>query len=198
MRDAAPRPRIGAAALLGVLAAHGLLLWMLSVALAPVRRAAPPPQRVTLRLIAPPAPPRSPAAPPRPRERDDARAVAPRAITVPRAAQREEPALTAARQAALSQAEPPASAPPTSSPSLLDTEATRRAIRASARAPSITAQAAQVTGEPRAPSAQERLGNATRAAGIGDCAKGEYAGAGMGLLSLPFLAAAVTRGACAQ
>jgi hypothetical protein len=56
----------------------------------------------------------------------------------------------------------------------------------------------RVGGEPARTTAQERLGNDVKAAGRGDCAKGEYAGAGMGLLSLPFLVAAAARGACAQ
>ena len=95
----------------------------------------------------------------------------------------------------LSRVEPAASAAETS---LLDSEATRRAIRASARAASLTAEVARVGGEPARTTAQERLGNDVKAAGRGDCAKGEYAGAGMGLLSLPFLVAAAARGACGQ
>ena len=95
----------------------------------------------------------------------------------------------------LSRAEPAASAPDVS---LLDSEATRRAIRASARAPSLTAEVARVGGEPARATAQERLGKEVKDAGRGDCAKGEYAGAGMGLLSLPFLVAAAARGECAR
>ena len=82
-------------------------------------------------------------------------------------------------------------------PSLLDTEATRRAIRESARAPSLAGRAAAVSDEPQRTSAQERLGNDVKSAGKGDCMKGEYAGTDMGLLSLPFLALAAARGACA-
>lgn len=95
----------------------------------------------------------------------------------------------------LSRAEPAASAPDIS---LLDSEATRRAIRASARATSLTAEVARVGGEPARATAQERLGKEVKDAGRGDCAKGEYAGAGMGLLSLPFLVAAAARGECAR
>lgn len=47
-------------------------------------------------------------------------------------------------------------------------------------------------------SANERLANNVREAGKGDCAKGEYAGGGMGLLSLPFLAIAAAAGNCAK
>lgn len=80
--------------------------------------------------------------------------------------------------------------------SILDTAASRRAIRASARAPSITAEIARTAGTAPAADASERMGGAIRSAGKGDCAKGDYPGAGMGLLSLPFLAAAVARGDC--
>ena len=76
--------------------------------------------------------------------------------------------------------------------------ATRRAIRAIARAPSLSEQLARSRDEPHRPNVQERLGNAVKTAGKGDCLKGEYAGAGMGLLSLPFLAVAEARGDCAQ
>ena len=101
-------------------------------------------------------------------------------------------------------AEPAAPAPAASAanalaglPSLLDTEATRRAIRESVRAPSLAGRAAAATDEPARTSAQERLGNDVKSAGKGDCLKGDYGGTGMGLLSLPFLALAAARGACA-
>ena len=79
---------------------------------------------------------------------------------------------------------------------ILDTAASRRAIRASARAPSVTADIARTAGTAPAADASERMGSAIKSAGKGDCAKGDYPGAGMGLLSLPFLAAAVARGDC--
>jgi len=80
----------------------------------------------------------------------------------------------------------------------MDTEATRRAIRASAHTPSLSDQLAQSREEPRRLSANDRLAIGVRDAGKGDCVKGEYAGAGMGLLSLPFLAAAAISGNCAK
>jgi hypothetical protein len=91
-----------------------------------------------------------------------------------------------------------AASAPNALPSLLDSDATRRAIRASAHAPSLGDQLAQSRGEPHRPSASERLATRVHDAGKGDCAKGEYAGAGMGLLSLPFLAAAAIGGHCAK
>lgn len=92
--------------------------------------------------------------------------------------------------------QPVAAAPPASSP-LLDSLASRRAIRELARQKPITEQAALASDTtPTAPGA--RLGERIREAGKGDCAKGEYFGGGMGLLSLPFLAAAAIRDDCAQ
>jgi hypothetical protein len=92
----------------------------------------------------------------------------------------------------------PAASAPVALPSLLDTAATRRAIRASARTPGLGAQATAAIDEQRRAGANERLADDMKAAGKGDCAKGDYAGAGMGILSLPFLAVAAARGACAQ
>jgi hypothetical protein len=157
-------------------------------------------QRVTLRVVPVPTAVARPQAPP--------------ALTKPPEPARASPRVQRSRQTpattvepdttlsigpvpapALSRAEPAASAPDVS---LLDSEATRRAIRDSARAPSLTAEVARVGGEPARATAQERLGQSVKDAGRGDCAKGEYAGAGMGLLSLPFLVAAAARGDCAR
>lgn len=83
--------------------------------------------------------------------------------------------------------------------SLLNSEATRRALRSSTTAAPTPAQLAVEAGATlRAPTANERLSDEVQRAGTGDCAKGQYAGAGMGLLSLPFLAAAALRGDCAK
>ena len=80
--------------------------------------------------------------------------------------------------------------------SLLDSDATLRAIRASARSTSIAERAAAASNEPAPVSRQDRISASMAAAAKGDCAKGEYLGAGMGVLSLPFLAAAALRGQC--
>jgi len=205
--EARHRPRT--IALAAVIVLHLLLFWLVrgSSALHALRDApVAAVQRVTLRLIAaPPAlsprqqtalalpglsePTRTPARTP------DAR----RAPENPMAALAPEPISAAINSAVsaptVSRAEPAASAPEVS---LLDSEASRRAIRASARATSLTAEVARVGGEPARMTAQERLANAMQNAGRGDCVRGEYAGAGMGLLSLPFLVAAAARGACAQ
>ena len=91
--------------------------------------------------------------------------------------------------------EPPASAP--KQERLLDNAATRQAIRDAARGPLLSERAATATGI--APvTAAERLSNGAAAAAKGDCGKGEFAGGGMGLLSLPFLVAAAATGQCAR
>ena len=71
-------------------------------------------------------------------------------------------------------------------PPLFDTAASRQAIREAARRPSAREQGAIATGEDAPLGAQERLGQEIARGARGDCLKGEYAGSGMGLLSLPF------------
>ncbi len=80
---------------------------------------------------------------------------------------------------------------------LLDTEATRRAIRLSVRQGGLAARADDQVAV-RSPTALQRLPGEVQRARKGDCVKGEYAGAGMGLLSVPFLAAAAATGNCAR
>jgi hypothetical protein len=98
---------------------------------------------------------------------------------------------------AIASPEPAASQPsPETPPSLMDGEATRRAIRAAAREPGIAAQAGRQGAAPQTP--DERLGSEVQRSARGDCLQGEYVGGGMGLLSLPFLAAAALRDQCRQ
>jgi hypothetical protein len=200
-----PRSRVFALAV--VLALHAALFWFLRDSTRPhAGRNAPASaeQRVTLRLVPMPmavqqpplalAPMKRPEPIRTPLRTQSARRV-PTAAVQPDTALSINPTITATPAPTMSRAEPAASAP---NVSLLDTEATRRAIRASARATSLTAEVARVGGEPHRATAQERLGQDVKDAGRGDCMKGEFAGAGMGLLSLPFLVAAAARGACAQ
>jgi hypothetical protein len=194
-------------ALAAVAALHVALFWFVrSSTLLPAGREAPSSavQRVSLRLVTVPrvvAPPPAARVPPKRAEVTAAPRRAPgdrQALTttvVPEATPTISPPIVPTLAPTLSRTEPAASA---ADVPLLDSEATRRAIRASAQASSLTAEVARVGGEPARATAQERLGNEVKAAGRGDCAKGEYAGAGMGLLSLPFLVAAAARGDCAQ
>lgn len=195
------RPRL--VALKAVIALHAALFWLLrgpAVSRDGHEAPAATVQRVSLRLIrAPLAVPAQPAALASPRRPEAARPLRlgqdARQAQASSGAPPAEASISVVPAPTLSRVEPAASAADTS---LLDSEATRRAIRASARATSLTAEVARVGGEPARATAQERLGKEVKDAGRGDCAKGEFAGAGMGLLSLPFLVAAAARGECAR
>jgi hypothetical protein len=190
-----------------VVVLHVGVIWLLQAATAPQRTHETAPgadRRVTLRLLAAPAVPVAPARADGLSATADAKPLRPtgRGRTWIRSAGM-QPVNAAIATRPSAAAEPPAPAAssasaPVSWPSLLDTDATRRAIRASARMTSLADRAAAASDEPRRPSAQERFGADVKDAGKGDCVKGEYLGAGMGLLSLPFLAVASARGACAQ
>ena len=91
----------------------------------------------------------------------------------------------------------PASAPLPAPPRLLDSEATRQAIRQIGRQALLSERAAEATGLPQQRS-DIQLSEAAAKAGKGDCLKGEFLGGGGGLLSLPFLAVAAVRGQCAK
>ncbi len=176
---------------LAVLAAHlALLLWWLQADRLARREPAVEP-RVAVRLVVP----RAPVAAPRETAAAPAPAPKRRAPNVPAAAQ---PAPITA--AAISAAPPPspgasqAHAEAEPQPSLMDSDATRRAIRASARDPGLAAQAGRQGAPVQTPT--EKLGEQVQRSAKGDCLKGEYAGGGMGLLSLPFLAAAALNGDC--
>ncbi|MEO8807546.1 MAG: hypothetical protein ABI433_15805 [Burkholderiaceae bacterium] len=201
--------RRGAIALVAVLVFHLALFWLLlgstaRFATQEARVVWVP--RVTLRLLPLPsaAAPLTQTTPTRPdrnaaaRRQPAARSrIAPPSsvATIPTPAPITESEPGEAPPAVAARAELAASAPGVS---LLETEASRRAIRAAARSTSLREQVAQAGAEPRRSSAQERLGQEVKEAGRGDCLKGEYLGAGMGILSLPFLALAAGRGACAQ
>ena len=89
-----------------------------------------------------------------------------------------------------------ASAPSPGGGPWLDTPGSRRAIREAARRESLAEQHARATEAPVPASVDDRLGAAIALGARGDCLKGEYAGGGMGLLSLPFWIAAEVRGRC--
>jgi len=95
--------------------------------------------------------------------------------------------------------EPPVVAPAPVAPaqgSLLDSETTRQAIRQAARAPLLSERAALAMGDGAPLRPEDKLGGQIMQSASGDCLKGEFAGAGMGLLSLPFWALAEARGKC--
>ena len=191
-----------ALASLAVLALHMMLLWLLvdsSTTRSAREQNAAPPTRITLRLItaSPPTAPAPVAIEAPGRVPKPSRPAEPWSRTRKATSEPGTTAMTVPLREAAIRPEPAASAE-SLAPSLLDTEATRRAIRASARTASLGDQLAQAREEPERPGAQARLANGVKAAGQGDCLKGEFAGAGMGLLSLPFLAIATAQGDCAK
>lgn len=111
-------------------------------------------------------------------------------------APQEAPQKAAADTAATPPPEALPPAPGSGSGSLLNSEATRRAIQQATRAPLLAERAASASQDPGRETTQQRLSREMARAGHGDCLKGEFAGAGMGLLSLPFLLAAEAGGKC--
>jgi hypothetical protein len=189
----ARRQRAGVA--LAVLAAHALLAIGLASVVVPPRDV-PGPARVSVRLLPNPPARSEPARrearmPRRPVERAAA-ADESRAAPTLRAA---DPGIAALA----SPASAPASSPPLAAPTgnLLETGASRRALSRAAREPNLASRVDAQVGV-HSPTAVQQLPSAIQQAGKGDCLKGDYPGAGMGLLSAPFLAAALASGNCAQ
>ncbi len=145
--------------------------------------------RTPAALQPPAAPARRAAAPALARPRPDAApatgiqpvAPAPRAAEVPQSL-----ALPAA---------PAASASPER---LIDSAATRSALRQAAREPLNGEKHLMAQEQETGVSASDKLGRTMQQAGHGDCAKGQYAGGGMGLLSAPFYLLAEATGKCAK
>ena len=197
MRD--PRRQRIAVGLI-VLALHALLLlaWLGTIVR---QRSVPAPARVSVRLL-PAAPPRvePPVSPDVQTARPPVTATA-HASRKPRPAARtlEPPAQPIVQFEAPTRTAEAASAPSRPSPdtNLLDTEASRRAIHSAARNPNLASRVNEQVGV-RSPTEAQRLPGNIQQAGKGDCMTTGYPGAGMGLLSLPFLAAAIASGNCAQ
>jgi len=184
--------------LAGVAALHLLLLLLLQGVLRNPPARPWTEQAPTLRVrTLPPAPaareapPESIAAPaPRPMRRaPPPTATAPLQAALP---------VSAASAPELAAAPPGPASAAASAPAgeLLDTEATRRAIREAARQHSTAEMGAMATDAKAPLSAQERMGQEIARGARGDCLKGEYAGSGMGLLSLPFWLIAEMRDKC--
>lgn len=198
MRISTPTFSRRALLMLVVLGLHLALLSLLQHSgsgLSAPTRAAPGAQTqrlsIPLRLLPLPAvreprPQPPAAAPPRaagPTARSSPPPAAPTAQTAPAAA------ATPALAEATAQAEPPASGP---LPRLLDSEATRRALRQSALETPTGPQQAL------AENSQQRLERGVKGSANGDCLKGEFMGGGMGLLSAPFWLLAEARGKCSR
>lgn len=185
------RRRVPVLAAVLLLHAAGLLQWL---AQAPDRTAPREPPRVAVRLlpravVPPAAAAPAPATAARPKSRP---AVAPRAARAPAPAGEPPPGTRAPDDTRAAAPTVPASAGEPAP--VLESEATARAIRDSARRPGLAAQAGRVGAAERAP--DQLLGEGIAQGARGDCLKGEYLGGGMGVLSLPFLAAAALRDQC--
>jgi hypothetical protein len=202
---ASPRRRLRLRWLLALAAVamlHLLILLLLQRALRlPAPQPAPAQAPVVLVWLAPPARAEAPAAEP-PAQRAPTRRARPAAPAAARADTLALPPAAAANAAsapALAASAPAGAATAAASAAggnLLDTEASRRAIREAARQRPIGEMGAQATGEPAPLSAEERLAQEIARGARGDCLKGEYAGSGMGLLSLPFWLMAEMRDKC--
>jgi hypothetical protein len=193
--------------LLVVAALHLLLLVLLQRTLQlPPARTAPAQAPLVLVWVKPQQPTPPPTSPPAPSPAPLKAAAPQRPVPTPTPALRPaQPAITA--EPAGTQVAAPASAASTataaaataaSAPAggLLDTEATRRVIREAARQRSIGEQGALATGEKGPVSEPDKMGQEIARGARGDCLKGEYAGSGMGLLSLPFWLMAELREKC--
>lgn len=199
------RLRLIAGLLLSLLL-HGVLLWQ---GLAPdiarpatgqaeahrlqvVWVEAPTPAPSPAPAVARPGP--APAPRPKPARRPDTAAVAPPSRQSAGAAKAAEQAATAAAPQAPVPADTEA-APDTARSAramgrLLDSAAGREAVQSAAR---------QGLVRPQIPAQREDpLASGMREAAQGDCMKGEFKGGGMGLLSLPMLAAAALKGECSR
>ncbi|QPS08417.1 hypothetical protein I6G66_29935 [Delftia acidovorans] len=139
-----------------------------------------------------PAP--APASVPKPARRPDTAAVAPPSRQGAGAAKATEQAATAAAPQAPvpadTEAVPDTARSARAMGRLLDSAAGREAVQSAARQglarPQIHAQR------------EDPLASGMREAAQGDCMKGEFKGGGMGLLSLPMLAAAALKGECSR
>jgi len=81
---------------------------------------------------------------------------------------------------------------------LIDTAATQHALKTGAREPLTKERLGVTSGTLDTRTASERLGRDMQKGAHGDCAKGEFAGGGLGLLSAPFFLLAEATGKCGR
>jgi len=205
------RLRLIAGLLLSLLL-HGVLLWQglapdiarpgtgqaeahrLQVVWVETPTSTPTPAPSPAPAAARPAPAPASASASKPARRPDTAAVAPPSRQGAGAAKAtEQAATTAAPQAPVpadTEAAPDTARSARAMGRLLDSAAGREAVQSAARQglvrPQIHAQR------------EDPLASGMREAAQGDCMKGEFKGGGMGLLSLPMLAAAALKGECSR
>lgn len=203
-----PRPGL-VALVLAVVAMHAAVLWLMLVATQPHIGRIGTAKRVTtmevvqVAQVAPARktePPAAPAAAPR----TAPTAVAPRAPArrVSQAARSEAiaapPDAPNAPNAPAAPSEPQQAASPSPAPLILNSDATRRALRDVARNRSFADRANQDIQGPARSAFESKMGAGVAGAAHGDCMKGQFKGSNMGLLSLPALAIAAANGECAR
>ncbi len=198
-------------ALAGAVALHLLALWLLRDALGP--RQTPATGQARPHMVWVEAAPRAtiataPAAPrraPPMRRAEESTRPSPRRPSPNAPARHTPPGMEAARAETAEPAGTAAAAPPpdaghgpgSATAQFLDAPHSQRALARAARAATPAAQAMQALPHGGL-STQEKLTHGLQQARHGDCAKGEFKGGNMGLLSLPALAAAVVRGECSR
>lgn len=175
---------------------HGLLL----LASLPRPAVPVPAERLAVAVRLLPASPRPRASPAPPRATPGPARIAAR-VALPSATEAPRPAAVAAKPA-----EEPAAAAPDDAASgplaegprvpLLQTEATRRALWQATREPLLSERATAATDAPARETAQQRFGREVARTAYGNCLKGEFPGAGAGLLSLPMFLIAEASGRC--
>lgn len=193
-----------------VLALHGLLLlaWVQHSGHVSVNTPHAPTPRTTLTWVLP-EPARTNAAPlvpstspKQPSTVPLARTSAPRGRQVLPPTPNPEPVAAPAQSTTLSLL-PAASAPEPAVPSstsmgaLLRSDATRQALRQTGQQPLLAERAESATGI-TIQRQDTALAEGVKQGAKGDCLKGEFAGSGGGLLSLPALAYAAAAGKCAS
>lgn len=195
-----------------VLGLH-LALWRGLVTLTVPPPAAATPARIAIpvRWVAAPAPPtaaprkpalaalaawherNAPASPPRPHASRPDTATLPAGDTpVPAAGRPLSTDSTPAPAAPV----PDLAAEPRTAGQLLNSDATRRALREATRGPLLSERFAAASDEPERPTAQQRFGREVARSAYGNCLQGEFPGAGAGLLSLPMFLIAEASGKC--
>jgi len=190
-------PRAISLLALAVLALHTGAIWLLVGASQPHARRIAAVRHVPMEVV-------QIVVQKKPSARSDASLSAPPATKVPpSAARRGRPAqdnnaATHSRPTPAPDAEPPRPTSAITTPLILNSAAMQRALRDEARRRTFAEQAAQQLGTGVASSFDARFSASVASAARGDCMRGQFQGSNMGLLSLPMLALAATRGECAR
>jgi len=201
LRALTPRPAL-AALVLAVVAMHAGVLWLMLLASRPHVRQAGPTKRIAMEVVqVVPVPKAELPGRPTGTPRMAAAAAAPRTPVRRAAPVTRSDVVTASPSApaapvAKEELSQPIGPPP--APLILNSDATRRALRDVARQRSFADRANQDLQGPAPSTFDSKLSAGVAGAAHGDCMKGQFKGNNMGLLSLPALAIAAASGECAR